>query len=163
MKGYYAADGDQLPLSTLRMRKEEMGLCVDRGISVRCKELPPARPLPPDPVTERRLSRSRTWGSRSGAVPVPPGLPGAAGAPLGSGRAPVCNAPCSSSLSLGYRLRARRTLCKVVCVKVTYFKRPFSEEGARAGSDKRLPAALYSRSVLTGDCNGTIKGPGKLL
>lgn len=42
MKGYYTADGDQLPLSTLRMRKEEMGLCIDRGISMRCKELPPS-------------------------------------------------------------------------------------------------------------------------
>lgn len=53
------------------------------------------------------------------------------------------------------------TLRKWVCVKITYFKRPFSEEGARAGSDKRLPATIYSRSTLIGDCNGTIKGPGE--
>ena len=58
LKGYYPADGDQLPL---RMRKEEMGLGVDSGISSGYKELPSTGP---------------GQGSQPGVAPAPPGEAG---------------------------------------------------------------------------------------
>lgn len=102
MKGYYTADGDQLPLSTLRMRKEEMGLCVDRGISMRCKELPPSVALTARPGQGAGALLLRDAGPPSGAA-CPFGAARPARAPLGLGRgpAPACNPPRSDSLSLG--------------------------------------------------------------
>lgn len=60
VKGYYTAEGDQLPLSTRRRRKEEMGLAVDSGISRDIRRFLP-------------LAWGR--GSPHGAAPAPSGEP----------------------------------------------------------------------------------------
>lgn len=49
-----------------------------------------------------------------------------------------------------------------MCVKVTYFKGQVGEEAGRAARDQRQPAALYSRSVFTGDPSGSLEGRGSV-
>lgn len=168
MKGYYTADGDQLPLSTLRMRKEEMGLCVDRGISMRCKELPPCVALTarPGQGAEALLLRDAgppLWSSACpfGAARPGQGTSGSGERPCPCVRSPaltlgvrlcapdlpprlapnpaVSPAPRSDSLSLG-PVSGLEGAVEPVCVKVTYLKR-------RSVKRPRVPEG-------TGGCGG---------